>query len=222
MQNMREEIDVEGLPPETEIIATDVSEEDYMEHYAAHFCEWIDGKVIRLTPATLFHNNLTKYVTGLLDAYLELRPIGKTIVQPFVYNMPALKRKREPDLMLLLNDNAGELTETSYVGAADIVIEVVSKESSKRDRGDKFDEYEASGVREYWLIDSRRKDAAFYRLNAEAQFERVDINKQGEYETPLLPGLRVHIATLWETMLPGPRMIVQSVEAMLAENEGKP
>jgi hypothetical protein len=71
MQNMREEIDIEGLLPETEIIATGVSEEDYMEHYAAHFCEWVDGKVIRVTPATLFHNDLT--------AYLGYKSIGRVI-----------------------------------------------------------------------------------------------------------------------------------------------
>lgn len=49
--------------------------------------------------------------------------------------------------------------DADFADAADIVGEIVSKESGKRDRGEKFEEYDASGVREYWLIDPRRNDA---------------------------------------------------------------
>jgi Uma2 family endonuclease len=199
------------------IVAESVSEADYMATYAAHHCEWIAGKVIRVTPATLFHNSLNKFTEDLLSTYFELRPIGRVIRAPFVYRLPQLQRNREPDLMVLLNSNTGELTDTYYSGAADIIVEIISKESSKRDRGAKFDEYEQAGVREYWMFDSVRKTTAFYRLNAAAQFEPVELNAQGEYETPLLPGLRIPVRLLWDKLLPGPRAIVRLVEAMVGE-----
>ena len=196
------------------VVATNVSETEYMERYAAHFCEWIDGTVIRVTPATLFHNNLGKYVANLLDAYFELRPIGRVITAPFVYKMPELKRNREPDMMVILDGNPGELTDTYFEGAADICIEIISKESTKRDRGDKFTEYELAGVREYWLFDSVRKQSSFFRRVGDSfiqQFEDAD----GNYITPLLPDLQIHAPTFWD-ILPGPRAIVLAIEEMLS------
>ena len=44
------------------------------------------------------------------------------------------------------------------------MVEIASPESRLRDRGEKFAEYEAGSVREYWLIDRERKEADFYRL----------------------------------------------------------
>ncbi|MEJ7756097.1 MAG: Uma2 family endonuclease [Nocardioidaceae bacterium] len=54
-------------------------------------------------------------------------------------------------------------------GAADLAIEIISPESIGRDRGEKFVEYEAAGIREYWLIDPERRQAEFYRL----EFRRI-------------------------------------------------
>lgn len=195
------------------VVAADVSEAEYMDKYAAHFCEWVDGKVIRVTPATLFHNDLGKYVANVLDVYFELRPIGRVITAPFVYKMPELKRNREPDMMVILNDNKGELTDTYFQGAADICIEIISKESTKRDRGDKFTEYELAGVREYWLFDSVRKQTSFFR-RIEGSFIQQFEDADGNYTTPLLPDLQIHVPTLWD-ILPGPRAIVLAIEEML-------
>lgn len=42
-------------------------------------------------------------------------------------------------------------------GTPDLIVEVTSPESLARDRGEKYVEYEAAGVREYWLIDPDRQ-----------------------------------------------------------------
>ena len=43
------------------------------------------------------------------------------------------------------------------MGAADLVAEVISHGSRRRDRIDNCDLYEQHGVREYWLIDPEAK-----------------------------------------------------------------
>ncbi|MER3485893.1 MAG: hypothetical protein C4345_07940, partial [Chloroflexota bacterium] len=64
------------------------------------------------------------------------------------------------------------LTPERVVGPPDLIIEVVSEDSEHRDRVDKFNEYEAAGVPEYWIVDNRpqRRRAYFYRLGAEGQY----------------------------------------------------
>lgn len=199
-----------------EVIATGVTLEDYMAHYAADHCEWVEGMVIRMTPATLEHNKLIYFLYLLFDTYFELRPIGSVIGQPFVLRLPAVpERRREPDLLIVLNTNPNELKDTYMDGPADIVIEVVSEESAERDHGEKFVEYEKGGVPEYWIIDPLRDETRFYRLDDKGRYRRHTENANGDYQTPALPGLKVHVPTLWQEKLPGPGEIVSAVQKML-------
>ncbi len=125
------------LPAGT-IVATGVSAEDYMQQYAATFHEWAEGVVLKTGLSSLRHTLLTQYLLQLLNAYFALSPAGRALTAPFVMQLDAIGRFREPDLQVVLNDNPGELTDSAMVGPADICIEVVSPESVARDYGDKF------------------------------------------------------------------------------------
>lgn len=70
-----------------EIIATNVSEAEYMEKYAAHYCEWVNGVVIKMSPASLRHNFLIDYLTDLFRICFTLNPIGRLLNSPFVMNL---------------------------------------------------------------------------------------------------------------------------------------
>jgi Uma2 family endonuclease len=199
-----------------EIIATGVSLEDYMEHYAADHCEWVEGVVIKVAPAELKHNKLIYFLLQLFEAYFELRPIGTVVGQPFVMRLPAFpNRRREPDLLVVLNSNPHELKNTYMDGPADLCIEVVSEESTSRDHGEKFEEYEKGGVKEYWIIDHLRRESRFYRLAEDGRYRRFNEDDQGNYHTPTLPGLILHVSTLWQDNLPGPAATASAVKLML-------
>ena len=198
-------------------IASDVSLDDYLEHYAADHCEWVEGWVIKMAPATLKHNKLMQYLYNLLDVYFTLKPIGQVISQPFVLRLPEFpNRRREPDLIVILNDNPHELKDTYMDGAPDICIEIVSAESTARDHGDKFAEYEAGGVPEYWIIDPVRQTTHFYRLNEQQHYVRQPEDETSSYRPEALPGLALHVPTLWLDQLPDPIATVEAVKAMLA------
>jgi Uma2 family endonuclease len=199
-----------------EIVAVGVTLEDYMEHYAADHCEWIEGVVIRVSPSELTHTKLIHYLYQLIDAFFELRPLGTVIGQPFVMRLPAFpRRRREPDLLVVLNTNPHELKKTYMDGPADICIEIVSEDSVDRDHGDKFKEYEKGGVPEYWIIDPLRDESRFYRLNEAGRYIRQAEDAQDNYRTPALPGLVLHVPTLWQDELPGPGTTSAAVKAML-------
>ncbi|NWG16822.1 MAG: Uma2 family endonuclease [Chloroflexi bacterium] len=198
--------------------APQVSLEAYLERHAAHFCEWVEGEVIPMSPISLDHISATDYLSLLLRIYFTFRPIGRVIPAPFVMRLPAFpNRRREPDLQIILKDNPGTLTETYMDGPADICIEVVSAESVARDHGDKFEEYEKGGVREYWIVDPIRSEGRFYRRSDEGIFLRQTEDAEGFYRTPLLPGFALHVPTLWQDALPDPIRTVEAVKALLNE-----
>lgn len=198
-----------------EIIATNVSEAEYMEKYAAHYCEWVNGVVIRMSPASLRHNFLIDYLTDLFRIYFTLNPIGRLLSSPFVMNLSNIGVKREPDLQIVLNANPHQLSETAMNGPADICVEIVSPESVERDRGEKFSDYERGGVGEYWIIDPLRDEALLYRLNDEGVYIPQPTDAEGLYRTPLLPKFALHVPTLWQEPLPDPLAVVNAVQAML-------
>jgi Uma2 family endonuclease len=199
--------------PAGAIVATDVSAEDYLRQYADSHHEWVRGVVIKMSPQSLPHARLIKYLQHLLDAYFSFRPIGQTLTAPFVMRLE--KAFREPDVMVIRDDNPSDLTENALVGPADICIEVVSPESASRDYGEKLIEYEQARVREYWIIDPLRQRCQFNRLEADVYIPIQP--EEAVYQTPLLPRLSVHVPTLWHDPLPNLAEIMQSVQAMLAD-----
>ncbi|MEO0564953.1 MAG: Uma2 family endonuclease, partial [Chloroflexota bacterium] len=143
-----------------------------------------------------------------------------TIGHTFVMRLETTSTRREPDVMVILNDNPYELKETLLEGPADICIEVVSPESTARDHGEKFDEYEKGGVLEYWIIDPMRKQARFNRLSENQVYELIEIGNS-IYSTPLLPDLEIHVDVFWQDKLPNYMEVAAALQSMLGDNKKK-
>jgi Uma2 family endonuclease len=202
-----------------DIVARDVSAEAYMEQYAEGHHEWIDGVVIKMSPISREHELIGNYFRQVLDTYLALQPIGNVHNDPFVMFLEVINTRRQPDLQIILKDNLGELTATAMKGPADICIEIVSPASTNIDYGEKFAEYEKGGVREYWIIDPIRKNAQFYRLDDEGLYKPSSVDSAGDYESPLLPKLKINVPTLWQEELPDIIVVVTMVQAMIGQTE---
>lgn len=201
------------------LIAENVSAEEYMEHYAEHFCEWVEGRVYRLSPISIVHMDFTNFLVNLLETYFTLRNIGRVLQAPFVMEGIKTGRRREPDIQIILYDNTGTLEATRFLGAADICIEVVSPGTSATDYGEKFLEYEKEGVREYWMFDPERETTTFYRLQENGRYIAVQPDSDGRYRTPLLPDFALLLTDLWNDNLPNIIEIVEIVRAMVEKKE---
>jgi Uma2 family endonuclease len=81
--------------------------------------------------------------------------------------------------------------------AADLVAEVISPNSRRRDRIDKRDLYEQHGVKEYWLIDPEALTVEVLHL-VQGEFQLVGRWRPGESaESRLLKGFRVKVSGLF-------------------------
>ena len=115
----------------------------------------------------------------------------------------------KPDLSVVLKSNEKILAGRKNIyGAPDMVVEVLSYSTRKKDLTVKKDTYEAQGVREYWIIDPRAKSVSVYLLRdgkyflddtyillSEDDFELLDDEEKADVKTEvpvsILEGLTV-------------------------------
>ena len=176
------------------------------------WAEWVNGEVIMLSPASDRHQDLMGFLGAVLRHFVEARHTGVVRTPPFQMKTGPDLPGREPDVLFIAREHLGRLKDTYVDGPADLVVEIISRDSRARDRGEKFYEYEQGGVREYWLIDSQRKQAEFYRLGPDGIYQLVPIGNDGIYRSTVLEGLWLRVEWLWQEPLPLLMSVLQAWE----------
>jgi Uma2 family endonuclease len=163
------------------------------------WAEWVDGEVIILTPAARRHQEIKGFLYSVIREFLYYKKAGRVLDAPFLVRLPEnLRRGREPDLLYVSNERLHLLKETYMDGAPDLIIEITSSESLARDRGEKYVEYEAAGVREYWLIDPDRQQAEFYRLGDNGRYQTIIPDANGIYRSEVISGFWLKVEWLFQ------------------------
>lgn len=144
------------------------------------------------------HQLVAGFLDRVLGLYVEQHELGVVIPAPFQMR---LTTEHAPDLVFV-NKAHLERIEVAYLdGPADLVVEILERESAGRDRGEKFYAYAEGGVPEYWLIDPETQWAEFYRLEGN-HYRMVLEGKSGRYESEVMPGLWMDVTWLWLEPLP--------------------
>lgn len=178
-----------------------VSFDDYLEQSSdTHIREWVDGEIITMPGASYEHQNLSKFLINILSLYIEDKDLGEILYSPFAMKLEEQRRGREPDILFVSKEREHLFKKTYLDGAADLAIEIISPESVGRDRGEKFVEYEAAGIREYWLFDPERKQTEFYRLSDDGFYQLISTS-DGVFRSEVLPGFFLRLEWFWQEKL---------------------
>lgn len=207
----------QATPPEKQWAATGLTFEQFLKQFDGVHAEWHCGNVEVVVANNLTHQEIFMFLVRFFGMYFDLRPVGKLLIASFTMKISDDVPAREPDLMIVLNENRHRIQETFLQGPADIAIEIVLPESTDRDYGAKFREYEAAGVREYWLLDPLREQPTIYALNAQGRYQRVSPDVQGRIVSALLPVFALDPAMFWQEKLPAGMELVKLVQAMVRE-----
>jgi Uma2 family endonuclease len=188
------------LEEEKEGAILQMSYEEYLEWADEDVhAEWVDGQVIVHMPAKYYHQVLIDFLMRLIGSYVDIFSLGRLLTAPFEVKLWPGGPSREPDLLFVSSDHLDRFTDERLIGPADLIIEVVSRDSLRRDRVDKFDEYEAAGVKEYWILDNRpkRNRAYFYQLDESGQFQPITAG-EGVYRSAVLTSFWLRLEWLWQ------------------------
>jgi Uma2 family endonuclease len=164
--------------------------------------EWVEGEIVLMSPASDQHQNLIEFLITTMRLFNESQHAGWVRIAPFIMRTPVHPSGREPDILFVATERMHLVQPTFLDGPADLIVEIVSPESIGRDRGEKFVEYEAAGVREYWLIDPLRKQAEFYQLDDQGLYRAAALDADGIYHSNMLKGFWLRVAWLWQSPLP--------------------
>ena len=110
-----------------------------------------DGELVMSPAPSFLHQQIVDRFHDLLKTCVRQHRLGETALAPIDMVLTS-RRATQPDVVFISSDRLGIIKER-IMGAADLVAEVLSPGSRRRDRIDKRDLYEQHGVREYWLID---------------------------------------------------------------------
>jgi Uma2 family endonuclease len=175
--------------------------------------EWVDGEVIAFMPPTLRHQQLIMFLGTLLHIFAISKQLGSVVVAPYAMRLRSGRSYREPDIVFVSTHNHARLDQARLEGPADIAIEIVSDDSVARDRLQKFSEYAASGIREYWIIDPRdgQCDARVFAL-VDGSYSQIEPDEFGRWHSHVLSGLWIDPAWLFAEELPNPISVLAEID----------
>ena len=141
--------------------------------------EVFDGVIYNMTSPSQMHQSILLELSTLLNTYIKRkRGDCKVFIAPFdVLLSDNPLTIVQPDIMIVCDKN--KLDEKRCNGATDFIIEIVSPSNPSDDYIRKLYYYKNTGIREYWIVDPRRKTVT---IN---YFEKNLLNIQYSFESTI-------------------------------------
>lgn len=161
--------------------------------------EWVDGRVVTMTVSNSEHGSLLPWLAALLGTFVDAHESGRLLGDVAV-RLPTQRSRRVPDLVFVSRQRESIVRPTHIEGPPDLAIEIVSPDSEARDWREKYLEYQAAGVGEYWVIDPASESMEAYALEpgeGGPRYRRIE-PREGKIASLALPGLALPVAWLWE------------------------
>jgi Uma2 family endonuclease len=161
--------------------------------------ELIDGEHFVTPSPNTKHQQLSLNLTLAIGGWLEQHPIGRLFIAPFDVVFTKFDVV-EPDLLYLSNARAAEvLTSANVQGVPELVVEIGSPGTRRRDETIKRRLYERAGVSEYWVVDPELDLVRVYRREGDGFGRAIElVAEAGDVlTTPLLAGLELPLTRIF-------------------------
>ena len=152
--------------------------------------EIIDGEHYVTASARLRHQAISRNLTILIGSFVRDRELGRLFPAPtdvYLSRFDALV----PDLIFVSTVGNAVLTDKNIQGPPDLVIEILSPGTRKRDERLKRDRYAHFGVREYWIVDPELETIKILELGATGYGppRELALERAERVSSSVLPGL---------------------------------
>ena len=158
---------------------------DYLKWNDDERWELIDGVAYNMTPApSRFHQQISRELLIQLATHLR-HTACQVYAAPFDVRLPegdeaddAVRTVVQPDVSVICDPS--KLDDKGCKGAPDLIVEILSPATARKDLKEKFLRYERAGVKEYWIADPSGKTVTVFRLSEAGLFGRPDVYGEEE------------------------------------------
>lgn len=175
---------------------------DYLKWTIEERLELIKGKIFRMSPApNLIHQKISQQINMALLNFLSGHRC-EVFAAPFDVRLTRKSKKDEeittvvqPDLCIVCDPS--KLDKRGCIGAPDIVVEILSPSNSRKELKDKYEVYEESGVKEYWIVSPQDHSFLVYTL-ADGKYVPSRLMTEGDIvKSSVLEGFSLDLEELF-------------------------
>ena len=174
---------------------------DYLAWDDKERWELIDGIPYNMTPApSPDHQRILLRLSRKIADYLD-GGTCEAFISPFDVRLFPHEKKIDdnvvqPDLTVICDPS--KTTEKGCEGVPDLIIEILSPSTAKKDRGKKRKLYERAGVKEYWIVDPFNQTVEVFTLSDQGKYREADLyGKEDEIKVGLFEVLTIDLNTIF-------------------------
>ena len=150
--------------------------------------EFTDGVIEVLPMPTRSHQAISRWLFLVLLAFVQ--GVGGTVFYAPLRVQVRPGKFREPDLLVLRDENDPRSQEAFWLGA-DLVVEIVSPDDPERDTVEKVADYAEAGIPEYWIVNPLDETIAVLRLDGAQYLTHGVFGRGAQAHSALLAGFDV-------------------------------
>lgn len=121
---------------------------------------------------------------------------GKTYLAPLDVHFDE-ENIVQPDVIYIKHENLGIIRDGFIFGVPDLLVEILSKSTGRRDKTIKKELYEKAGVKEYWLTDPVYRIVEQFVLTDGAYFLAATLTEQDQLVSLTAPCLRIDLGNIF-------------------------
>jgi len=158
--------------------------------------EFINGEIVIHSPVKKRHNQASLLLAQLLNIYSNKFELGFVGIEKIMISLT--RNDYEPDICFFRNDKSISFTEDQILfPAPDLIVEILSDSTEKRDRGVKFKDYQAHKIEEYWIIDTENQTLEQYHLKGDT-YDLILKSSQGLVKSFVVDGFQIPITSIFD------------------------
>ncbi len=155
--------------------------------------ELIYGRLIKMPPPIVKHQDIVMKISANLYLFVEKYKSGKVLPSPIGVRFSD-EIALQPDIIFISKDRSYIIKEKYINGVPDLIVEIISKGTKRRDTRVKKAIYERFGAREYWIVNPFDKSIDVYVLNDRGKYKLYSKAKQeGKVKSSVLKGFEIDL-----------------------------
>lgn len=158
--------------------------------------EVINGELVMAPAPNIFHQTVLINLVNELKNFLKKENVGKMLCAPTDVKLSD-SNVVQPDIIFISLESSNIVTENNVAGAPDLIIEILSPGTAYYDLIEKKEIYERFEVKEYWLVDPKKRRVEIFN-NVGQQFklnQRIEL--EGIAKSSVIKGFEMSLENIF-------------------------